>query len=95
MDKNMYVDIELKEYSVEELTRNFSNVVRKTRLLFGMTQAQLAKLSGLHRSTIAKVENPLQSGTTRMRTMCAIIDALKINPDRIFYPEMAELNSPR
>lgn len=60
-----------------------------------MTQAELAKLSGLHRSTIVKVEDLLQSGTTRLSTMYAIITALKINPNRIIYPEKVELNSPK
>lgn len=95
MEKNEYIDIELKDYSREELSRNFSNVIRETRQLFGMTQAELAKLPGLHRSTIVKVEDPLQSGTTRLSTMYAIITALKINPNRIIYPEMTELNSPK
>ena len=95
MKKDEYIDIELKDYSREELSRNFSNVIRETRQLFGMTQAELAKLSGLHRSTIVKVEDPLQSGTTRLSTMYAIITALKINPNRIIYPEMVELNSPK
>ncbi|WP_026522905.1 helix-turn-helix transcriptional regulator [Butyrivibrio sp. VCB2001] len=95
MNKNSFVDIELQNYSLEEFAKTFSNVVRETRQLFGMTQAELAELSGLNRSTIVKVEDPLQSGTTHMSTMLAIIKVLKINPNRIFYPEMTELNSPK
>jgi DNA-binding XRE family transcriptional regulator len=95
MNKNSFVDIELQNYSLEEFAKTFSNVVRETRQLFGMTQAELAELSGLNRSTIVKVEDPLQSGTTHMSMMLAIIKVLKINPNRIFYPEMTELNSPK
>ena len=87
------MEIELHNFTNEEMTRNFSNIIRESRLSFGMTQARLAELSGLHRTTIIKMEDPLKSGTTRMSSIHAVLQVLKINPNRLFYPEKTELNS--
>ncbi len=89
------MNTELKEYSNEEMARNLSTVIRETRLLYGMTQAELADYARLNRSTIVKIEDPLKSGTTRMSTLHAVQNVLKINPNRLFYPEMTDLNSPK
>ena len=41
------------------------------------------------------MDDPLASGTTLMSSIHAILQVLKINPNRIFYPEKTELNNPK
>ena len=89
------MDAELKDFSQEEINRNFSKVIRETRLLFGLTQDELADMAGVHRTTIIRMEDPLASGTTLMSSIHAVLQVLKINPNRIFYPEKTELNNPK
>ena len=89
------MDNELKDFSQEEINRNFSRLIRETRLLFGLTQAELAEMAGIHRTTIIRMEDPLASGTTLMSSIHAVLQVLKINPNRIFYPEKTELNNPK
>ena len=85
----------LQDFSQEDINRNFSRVIRETRLLFGLTQAELAEMAGVHRTTIIRMEDPLASGTTLMSSIYAVLQVLKINPNRIFYPERTELNNPK
>lgn len=89
------MNTDLQDFSQEEINRNFSKIIRETRLLFGMTQAELAEMAGVHRTTIIRMEDPLASGTTLMSSLHAVLQVLKINPNRIFYPEMTELNNPK
>ena len=89
------MNTKLQDFSQKEINRNFSRVIRENRLLFGLTQAELAKMAGVHRTTIIRMEDPLASGTTLMSSIYAVLQVLKINPNRIFYPERTELNNPK
>ena len=89
------MNTELKDFSQEEINRNFSKVIRETRLLYGLTQNELAEMAGVHRTTIIRMEDPLASGTTLMSSIYAVMQVLKINPNRIFYPERTDLNNPK
>ncbi len=72
---------------MEEFARNLADLIRETRLTFCMTQEELAKKAGVHRSTISRLEDPLRSSTVRYKTMCSVVRTLRIDPNRIFYYE--------
>ena len=71
------MDNELKDFSQEEINRNFSRLIRETRLLFGLTRAELAEMAGVHRTTIIRMEDPLASGTTLIPFMTSILHEAK------------------
>ena len=49
------MNTELKDFSQEEINRNFSKVIRETRLLYGLTQNELAEMAGVRESTISDI----------------------------------------
>ena len=55
----------------------FADRVRTTRVELGMSQAELAKASGISQSTIAQIESGRNKGTTKLVDLAR---ALKVNP---------------
>ncbi len=60
------------------------NKIRKYRKKLKMTQAELAKKSGVARVTISQLENGRERNTTS-RTLLAIAKALGSTVDQIFF----------
>ena len=75
---------------MDEFSRNLATIIRDSRLFHKLTQEELAEMSGVHRSTINRLEDPLRASTVRYSSLWAVVRALKINPDRIFYFEKYE-----
>ena len=62
--------------------------VKKSRLDCGLTQSAVAERIDVDVRTILKIEN--QKGNPKMEILFPLIRELRIDPNRIFYPERHE-----
>lgn len=60
--------------------------VKKARDEMGLTQIQLAELIGIDSRTILNIEN--YKGNPKMEILFPLVRALKLDPVKIFYPEI-------
>ena len=60
--------------------------IKEFREMRGITQEELAKLSGVSRGTIVALEKGT-TRTTTTKTLLKLATALKTTVDQIFYPE--------
>ena len=62
------------------------DIVKNARLQLGLTQSQLAEQVEVDVRTILNIEN--YKGNPKLEVLFPLIRALKIDPTRIFYPEL-------
>lgn len=69
--------------TIEETAKMISNNIRNKRLEKGLSQAQLAKLAGLHISTISRLESGKFQNIV-LDTLEKIIKALHVSFSELF-----------
>lgn len=67
--------------------------VRRAREEAGLTQTELADKVGMDARTILNIEN--YHGNPKAENLFALVRALHISPDEIFYPDIAPSDSSR
>ena len=70
--------------TIEEIMKIIGANIRAARLKKGLSQAQLAKLAGLHISTISDLELAKRKDTV-LATLDKIVKVLGINLAQLFY----------
>ena len=65
--------------------KRFGDKVRELRIKKGLSQEQLAELSGLHRTYISSVE--LGKRNVSLINIFALAKALGVTPDKLIKPE--------
>ena len=65
--------------------RRFGDKVRELRIKKGLSQEQLAELSGLHRTYISSLE--LGKRNVSLINIFALAKALGVTPDKLLKPE--------
>lgn len=65
--------------------KRFGDKVRELRIKKGLSQEQLAELSGLHRTYISSVE--LGKRNVSLINIFALAKALGVTPDKLLKPE--------
>jgi len=65
--------------------KRFGDRVRELRIKKGLSQEQLAELSGLHRTYISSVE--LGKRNVSLINIFALAKALGVTPDKLIKPE--------
>ena len=74
-----------------EFSRPLGDVVKRTRLEQGLTQVNLAERISIDSRTILNIEN--YNGNPKMEVLFPLIRALKIDPWKVFYPELNDQNA--
>ena len=65
--------------------RRFGEKVRELRIKKGLSQEELAELSGLHRTYISSLE--LGKRNVSLINIYALANALSVTPDKLLKPE--------
>ena len=65
--------------------KRFGDKVRELRIKKGLSQEQLAELSGLHRTYISSLE--LGKRNVSLINIFALAKALSVTPDKLLKPE--------
>ena len=77
---------------MSEYAESLSNALRAARTKLQLTQSQVAELAGVGERTILNIENG--KGNPKMEVLYALIRALNLDANAIFYPEASQSNQP-
>lgn len=75
---------------MQEAKRNLGQIVKKARKKQKLTQENVAEKLGIQPRTVLEIENG--RGNPTFDILYALIRALNISPDNIFYDNKAELS---
>ncbi len=72
-----------------DLARRLADSLRRLRVEAGLTQAEMARILGISRPTLTRLENANQNMT--LKTLNQICRALRCRPGDLFEPGQARL----
>lgn len=73
---------------MEELLNKFGQTIKNARQAIGLTQDDLAELTGVTTRYIMAIEN--ENKQPSMKVLFKLIRTLKISTDTIFFPEIQQ-----
>lgn len=76
------MSVSKKKSSLSDWNRVIGTVIAATRSEAGVTQEELAKLMGWHRSKVVKIESA--KITMRLAELILVAKALKVDPETLF-----------
>ena len=77
---------------MNDFTKPLADAIRQARVQLNLTQEQVAELADTDPMNIMKMENTNRNANPELATLYPVVRALNINPQDIFYPEIAREN---
>lgn len=69
-----------------EFSQPLSDTLKRARGKMGLSQEQVAELSGIEPANITKMETPTRNSNPELATLYPVVRTLNIDPQEIFYP---------